>query len=228
MLLHHCLNFRAWTSVSSNSWNAQRQGGLSSDSNISQPSLLRPSDPDTWSPSLSGPDGIPSPARHSLNPGSLKTGPYVKIGRASWRSCFSPGFWNQSACWQVLFSSGLLVAKKVLHYQNKCLPRFQFHFVHWAFELWISDELPDLRTVKDASFQLLHGQSWKSLAQVSEAVTILVQSLGEEGRWCSFLCKAPIPPAKASPSLCNAEYCPYYPTCRKNEVLWLPTDPFLT
>ena len=75
--------------------------------------------------------------------------------------------------------SGLIVAKKVLHYQNKCLPCFQFHFIHWVFELWISDELPDLRTVKDASFQLFHGQSWKSLAQVSEAVTILVQSLGE-------------------------------------------------
>ena len=65
-----------------------------------------------------------------------------------------------------------------LHYLNKCLPRF--HFVHWVFEHWISDELPDLRTIKDASFQLLHGQSWKSLAQVSEAVTILVQSLGEQ------------------------------------------------
>ena len=105
MLLHHCSNFRAWTSVSSNSWNAQRQGGLSSDSNSSQPSWLRPSDPDTWSPSLSGPDGISPPARHSLNPGSQETGPYVKIGSASWRSCCSPGFWKQSACcWLVLRS----------------------------------------------------------------------------------------------------------------------------
>ena len=75
--------------------------------------------------------------------------------------------------------SGLTVAKKVLHYQNKCLPRFQFHFLHWIFELWISDELPDLRTVKDASFQLLHDQSWQSLAQISEAVTIFVPSLGK-------------------------------------------------
>lgn len=37
----------------------------------------------------------------------------------------------------------------------------------------------DLRTIKDASFQLLHHQSWKSLAQVSDAATILVQSFGE-------------------------------------------------
>ena len=105
MLLHHCSNFRAWTSISSNSWNAQRQGGLSSDSNSSQPSWLHPSDPGTWSPSLSGPDGISSPAHDSLNPCSQETGPYVKIGSASWRSCCSLGFWKQSACcWQVLHS----------------------------------------------------------------------------------------------------------------------------
>ena len=104
MLLHHCSKFRAWTSVSSNSWNAWQQGGLSSDSNSSQPSWLRPTDPDTCSPSLSCPDGISPPACHSLNPGSQETGPYVKIGSA-WRSCCSPGFWKQSAyCWLVLHS----------------------------------------------------------------------------------------------------------------------------
>ena len=73
MLLHHCSNFRAWTSVSLNSWNALRQGGLSSDSNNSQPSWLHPSNPDTWSPSLSGLDRISPPACHSLNPGSQET-----------------------------------------------------------------------------------------------------------------------------------------------------------
>ena len=104
-MLHHCSNFRAWTTVSSNSWNAQQQGGLSSDSKSSQPSWLCPSDPDTWSPSLSGPDGISPPACHSLNLSSQETGPYVKIGSASWRSCCSPGFWKQSACcWRVLCS----------------------------------------------------------------------------------------------------------------------------
>ena len=180
MLLHHCSNFRTWTSVSPNSWNAQQQGGLSSDSNSNLPSWLCPGDPDTWSPSLSFPDGISPTARHSLNPGSQENRPYVKIGCASWCSYCSPGFWKQSACyWKFCVVSGLIVAKKVLHYENKCLPRFQFHFVHWAFELWIPDEQPDLRTVKDASFQLLRGQSWKSQAQVSEAVTILVLCLGE-------------------------------------------------
>ena len=105
MLLHHCSNIRAWTSVSSNSWNAQQQVGLSSDSNSSQPSGLRPSDPDTWSPSLSCPERISSPARHSLNTGSQETGPYMKIDSTSWCSSCSPGFWKQSAyCWQVLRS----------------------------------------------------------------------------------------------------------------------------
>ena len=33
---------------------------------------------------------------------------------------------------------GLLVAKKDLHDQNKSLSRFQFHFFHWVFKLWIS------------------------------------------------------------------------------------------
>ena len=175
MLLQHCSNFRAWTSVSLNSCNAQRHGGLASDSNSSQPSWLRPSDPDTWFPSLSGPDGISAPARHSLNPGSQEIDPYVKIGHVAAQVSES----SQHVVDKFCVVSGLIVAKKGLHYQNKCLPRFKFHFVYWVFELWISDELPDLRAVKDASFQLLYGQSRKSLAQVREAVTILVQSLGK-------------------------------------------------
>ena len=45
------------------------------------------------------------PDRHSLNLGSQETGPYVKKGSVSWRSCCSPGFWKQLACcWQVLGS----------------------------------------------------------------------------------------------------------------------------
>ena len=105
MLLHHYSNFRAWTSISSNSWNAQQQGGLSSDFNSSQPSWLHPRDSDTWSASLSGPDGTSLPTHHSLNPGSQETGSYVKIGSASWRSYCSQGFWKQSTCcWQVLRS----------------------------------------------------------------------------------------------------------------------------
>ena len=69
---------------------------------------------------------------------------------------------------------GLVVAKKVLHDQNKSLPCFQIHFIHLVFKLRISDELADLRTIKDASFQPLYGETWKSMAQVSEAGTILV------------------------------------------------------
>ena len=59
-----------------------------------------------------------------------------------------------------------------------------------------------------------------------------------EGRWWrSFLCKAPIPTAKASPSSCNTVHGSYYPKCTENmpyqffedfEVLWLQTDPFST
>lgn len=105
MLLYHCLNIRAWTSVSLNSWNAQQQGGLSSDFNNCQPSWLHLSNPDTWSPSLLGSDGISSPARHTLNPSSQETSSYVKIDCASWRSCCSSGFWKQSSCcWRILHS----------------------------------------------------------------------------------------------------------------------------
>lgn len=87
-----------------------------------------------------------------------------------------------------------------------------------VFSIRISDELTDLRTIKDASFQ-----SWNSLAQVREAATILVQSFGElldqaehdVQRWEEYpvsvhqsvvddvTCKAAVPPAKASPSLCK-------------------------
>ena len=52
---------------------------------------------------------------------------------------------------------GFIVAMEVLHNQNKILPRFQFQFVQCVFKLCISDELTDLRTVKDTSFQLLYG-----------------------------------------------------------------------
>ena len=178
MLLHHCSNFRAWTSLSSNSWNAQWQGGLSSASNNSQPSWLHPSDPDTWSPSLSGPDGISTLVCHSLNPGSQEIGPYVKIGSASWRSCCSPDFWKQSACCRLVLHSFwpyCCQESSSLPDQMPSMLPFPLHLLSF----WTLDLCWDLRTVKDSSFHLLHGQSWKSLAQVSEAVTILVQSLGE-------------------------------------------------
>ena len=111
---------------------------------------------------------------------SVRSGPYVKIGSASWRSCCSPGFWKQSACcWQVLHSFWPYSCQESSSLPEQMPSTLPVPLRSWVFELWISDELPDLRTVKDASFQLLHGQSWKSLAQVSEAVTILVQDLDE-------------------------------------------------
>lgn len=83
------------------------------------------------------------------------------------------------------------------------------------------------------------------MAQISEAATIyiyiyIVYSFGElfnqakldEQRWEEYLvsvdqrivddvpCKAPIPPAQASPSLCNAEQCPYYHTCTESMGTW--------
>ena len=138
--------------------------------------------------------------------------------------------------------SGLIVAKKVLHYQNKCLPCFQFHFVHWVFELWISDKLLYLRTVKDASFQLLHGQSWKSLAQISEAVTILVQShqhdkanipqhsWSENTGTCADGVSYTFHGAADPPTLVliHQLYALPYQFLEDFEVLWLPTDPFST
>ena len=42
-----------------------------------------------------------------------------------------------------------------------------------------------------------------------------------KGRWWrSFFCKAPIPPAKASPTSFNAEHGPRYPTCTENMGTW--------
>ena len=127
--------------------------------------------------------------------------------------------------------SDLIVVKKVLHYQNKYFPHFQFQFVHWVFELWISDELLDLGTVKDASFQLLRvsilenpGTSkwsshypcpepwwtaWLSRAWCAAVGRVLCLCPPEGRWWRSFLCKAPILPAKSSPPSCIPEHGPY-------------------
>ena len=95
--------FRAWTSVSSNSLNAQQQGYLSPESSSNQPSWRHLSVPDSWSPSLLCPDGISPPAYHSLIQDCQETDPYVRISNAFWCSCCIQGFWKQSAYWwQVL------------------------------------------------------------------------------------------------------------------------------
>ena len=242
MLLHHCSNFRAWTSVSSNSWNAQRQGGLSSDSSSSQPSWLRPSDPDTWSPSLSGPDGIFHRARHSLNPGSQETGPYVKIGCASWRLCCSPGFWKHSACcWQVLRSFWPYCCQESSSLPEQIPSTLPVPLRSLSFrtlDLWWAAGSEDrqrcqLSTSPWSILEKPGTSKWISLHPCPEpwwtawlsrawcaALGRIFCLCPPEGRWWrSFLCKAPIYPAKASPS-CNTEHGSYYPTCIENMGTW--------
>ena len=232
MLLPHCSNFKAWTSVSSISWNILRQGGLSSDSNSSQLSWLRPSDPDTWSPSLSGPDGISSPARRSLNPGSQDNGPYVKIGRTS-------GFWKQSACcWPVLCSfwpyccqeSSSLPEQK---HSTLSVPLSSLSFR--TLDLWWAARSENRQRcqLSTSPWSILENpgtSKWSShhpcpepwwTAGLSRAWCAAVGRAfclcPPEGRWwCSFLCKTAISPAKASPSSCNAEHGSYYPTYTEN------------
>ena len=244
MLLHHCSNFRAWTSVSSNSLNAQQQGGLSSDSNSIQPSWLHPSNPDTWSPSLSGPDGISLPAHHSLNPGSQETSPYVKIGSASWHSCCNPGFWKQSACcWQVLCSFWPYCCQEsssLPEQMPSTLPVPLCSLCFRTLDLWWATRSADRQRcqLSTSPWSILEkpGTSkwsshhpclwWTAWCAAARRVFCLCPP---EGRWWrSFLCKATIPPAKANPSSCNAEHGLYYPTCTENMVLWLQTDPFST
>ena len=246
MLFHHCSNFRAWTSVSSNSWITQEQGGLSSVSNSSQPSWLHPSNPDTWSPSLSGPDGISPPACNSLNPGSQETSPYEKIGSASWRSCCSPGFWKQSACcWQILHSFWTYRCQEsssLPEQMPSTLPVPLCSVSFWTLDLWaaISEDcqrcqlstspwsiLEKPGTSQWSSHHLCPEPwwtAWLSQAWCAAVGRVFFLCPPEGCWWCSFLCKAPIPPAKASPPSCNAEHGPYYHSYTEN----MGTDPFLT
>ena len=231
MLLYHCSKFRAWTSVSSNSWNAQRQNGLSSDSNCSQPSWLHPSDPDTWSPSLSGPDGISPLAHHSLNPGSQETGPYVKIGSVSWRSCCCPGFWKQSACcWQVQCSFWPYCCQEsssLPEQMPSTLPVPLRSLTFRTLDLWWVAGSEDRQRcqLSISPWSILENpgtSKWSSHHPCPEpwwtAWLSRVWCARPEGRWWrSFLCKALIPPSKASPSSCNAEH---GPTCTDNMGTW--------
>ena len=206
-----------------------------------------PATPDTWSPSLSDPDGIFPPTRHLLNPGSQETGPYVKIGSASRRSCCNPGFWKQSACcWQVLRSFWLYCfqeSSSLPEQMSSTLRSLSFR----TLDLWGAAESEDRQrcqlSTSPWSIQEKPGTSmWSShhscpepwwTAWLSRAWCAAVGKVfclcPPEGRWWrSFLCIAPIPPANASPTLCNAEHGPYYPTYTENMVLWLQTDPFST
>ena len=129
MLLHHCSNFR----VSSNSWNAQRQGGLSSDSN---------SIPATMIPGLHLfqvlMESFPLLITHWSQVFRKPVHMWKQVVHLDAHVAAQVSENSQHVVDKFCIVSGLIAAKKVLHYQNKCLPRFQFHFVHWVFELWIS------------------------------------------------------------------------------------------
>ena len=62
--------------------------------------------------------------------------------------------------------------------------------------------------------------AWVSRAWCAAGERVFCLSPPEGRWWRSFLCKAPVPPAKASPSSCNAEHGPYYPTCTENMGTW--------
>ena len=198
-----------------------------------------------------GPDGISPPVGHSLNPGSQETGPHVKIGNASWRSCCSPGFWKQSACCrQVLRSFWPYCCQEsssLPEQMTSTLPVSLRSLSFRTHDLWRAAESEDRQRCQLSSSPWLILEKpgirkWSShhpcpepwwTAWLSRAwwaavgrVFCLCPPVG--CWWRFFLCKAPIPPVKASPSSCNAEHGPYYPTCTENMVVWLQTDPFST
>ena len=229
----------AWTSVSSNPWNAQWQRCLSSESNSNQALWLHPNVLDTGSSSLPHPHGTSPPAHHSLIPYSLETDPYVKIGNAFWCSCCIQGFWKQSACWwQVVCSSWPRCCQESSSWPEQKPSTLPIPFRSLNFQtldLWWADVL---RTVKDASFQLYprsilekHRTSpkhpwperwwtaWLSRAWCAAVWRVSGLCPPEGCWWHPLLCKA-CPPAQAIPSSCNAEQRPYDPTCTESMSTW--------
>ena len=174
-----------------------------------QPSWLRPSDPDTGSPSLSGTNEISSPARHSLNPCSQETSLYVEIGSASWHACCSLGFWNQSACcWQVLRSFWSYCYKKSSSLPDQMpstLPVPLRSLSFWTLDLWWAAGNEDrqrcqLSTSPWSIQEKRCTSKWNSHHPYPErwgtawcaAVGRVFCFCPPEGRWWrSFLCKAP-------------------------------------
>ena len=201
-----------------------------------------PSNLDTWSPSLSGPDGISPPACHSLNPSSQETGPYVKIGSASWHSCCSPAFWKQSACcWQVQCSFWPYCCQESSSLPEQMLSTLPVPLRSLSFrtlDLWAAGYedhqrcqlstslLSILKKPGTSKWSSRHPCSepwwtaWLSRAWCAAVGRVFCLCPPKGHWWRSFLCKAPIPPTKASPSSYNAEHGPYYPTCTENMGTW--------
>lgn len=98
-----------------------------------------------------------------------------------------------------------------------------------------------MMTVRDASFQFVCGQSRKSVAEVSEAGAVLVQSFGElfnqakrdvqrreeypvsahQRLFMTFLALRGTNPFRTSQSFfVNAEFCPCYPRWAESTCVW--------
>lgn len=69
------------------------------------------------------------------------------------------------------------VPKIVLRNHNKSHSCVESPCIHRVFKVKLSNELKDLRAIKDANFQRLNGQCWKILVHVSKTATYLAIAL---------------------------------------------------
>ena len=184
-----------------------------------------------------------SPGSSLIEPMFSGPGTYVKLGSESWRSCFSPGLGKQSpCCWlvkRILWSYCCQESSSLPEQIPSTLlvPLRSLRF--WTQDLWWSVGSEDRQRclLSSSPWSILEkpGTSkWNSHNPCLEPwwTTWLSRAwctaMGRvfclcppEGLWRrSFLCKALNPPAKASPSSCNAEHGPYYPTCTENIGTW--------
>ena len=167
----------------------------------------------------------------------------MKIGSTSWRSCCSPGFWKQSACcWQVLRSFWTYCCQESSsqpEQMSSTLPVTHLSLTFRTLDLWWAAGSEDRQRCQllTYSWSILEkpGTSkwrshrpcpepwwttWLSRAWCAKVGTVFCLCPPEGRWWRSLLCKTPISPSKASPSSCNAEHGPYYPTCTENMGAW--------
>ena len=160
----------------------------------------------------------------------FRTRPYSYIWLCN--TCCSPGFWKQSACfWQVLRSLWPYCCREISSLSEQMPSTLPVPLRSLSFrtlDLWWAagseDHQRSQLSISPKSILEKPGTSkWSSqhpcpepwrTAWLSRAWCAALGRLfclwPPEGRWWrSFLYKALIPPAKASPSLCNAEHGPY-------------------